>query len=118
MRTDDEIRNCTERLIDAIRDSSVYAEYAEAKEELDKYPDRRGKANSFRRDNFIARNYTGDEVSAGRADLYRRRQLLRMDPVIDRYLCAELLLCRTLQECAIKILNMADLDLEKMKDIL
>lgn len=118
MQADDEVRKCTDLLLSAIKQSPAYAEYEAAREELNRYPDKRERADQFRRDNFIARNYSGDETSAGRADLYSRRQQLRMDPVIDRYLCAELVLCRLLRESVMQILNTADLELDGMKDIL
>ena len=53
-----------------------------------------------------------------RDELYRQRQQLRLDPVSDRYLNAELVLCKLLKNSALQILNVAEIDMSEMDDIL
>lgn len=118
MQSDKEVQKYTDALLGAIKNSQAYTDYAAAREEILKYPDRKQKADQFRRENYIARNYSGDEAAGMREKLYRQRQQLRLDPVADRYLNAELVLCRLLKNSALQILNVADLDLSGMDDIL
>lgn len=118
VETDERVEESTEKLLQIIKTSRTYREYAAARKELSAFPDRKEKADRFRRDNYIVRNNEADDLTEARADLYRRREQLRMDPLIDRYLNAELLMCRMLKRSAVRILNAADLDLEGMEDIL
>ena len=116
MQSDKEVQKYTDALLGSIKDSQAYTDYAAAREEILKYPDRKQKADQFRRENYIARNYSGDEAAGMREKLYRQRQ--RLDPVADRYLNAELVLCRLLKNSALQILNVAEFDLSGMDDIL
>lgn len=117
-QSEDEVFRCSEELLSAIRSSREYSDYIAARKDLRRFPDKWERACRFRRDNFISRNYPGEDSAGGRAELFRQRQQLRMEPEIDRYLNAELVLCRMLRDCALKILNAADFDLENMNDIL
>lgn len=118
IQLEDEIQKATEPLLEAIRESQAYRDFELARAELGKYPDKKDRANQFRRQNFIAKNYSAEDSARERAELYRQRQQLRLDPVIDHYLNAELILCRMLRGCAMQILDCAQLDLENMDDIL
>lgn len=115
---DEQVEARTEGLLEAIRNSSACREYMAAREELSKYPERKQKADRFRRENYIVRNFAADDAGRQKADISRMREQLRLDPVIDRYLNAELILCRMLKGCALEILNAAQLDLYGMDDIL
>ena len=118
MQSDEEVQKYTDALLGAIKTSQAYTDYTSALEEILKYPDRKQKADRFRRENYIARNYSGDEAAGMRDELYRQRQQLRLDPVSDRYLNAELVLCKLLKNSALQILNVAEIDLSEMDDIL
>lgn len=118
MEPDETVEARTEDLLQAIRNSGVCREYMAAREELSKYPERWQKADIFRRENYIARNFSVDDAGKQRAEISRMREQLRLDPLIDRYLNAELILCRMLKGCALEILNAAQLDLYGMDDIL
>jgi len=108
-------------LIRALCSSEECREYQAAKRELDQFPEKAAMAHDFRRRNFIYQ--TSDaaghfEAANERVELHRIREELRRDPVIDRYLTAELVLCRTLRQVSLEILNIEDLALESMEDIL
>ena len=118
MQSEKDVQQCTEKLLEAIHNSKVFSDYVFARDEIQRYPERKERADRFRRDNYLSRNGSGEETAGMQAELYQQRQQLRLDPVIDNYLNAELVLCRMLRECAVRILNAADLDLENMEDIL
>lgn len=118
IQQDKEVRERTENLLDAIKCSRTYREYVTAREELCRYPDRKRKADQFRRDNYIARNNPVDDSAGERAGISIVREQLRLDPVIDNYLNKELVLCRMLKDSAMKILNAAELDLDGFDDVL
>lgn len=98
MREIELIREKTTSLIEAIRSSSVYIEYHSALEDIQKHPELKELADSYRIDRyraFHAESPTGFEIFD---DLEEKRDELAEYPQIDRFLKAELALCRVLQE--------------------
>lgn len=118
MQMDEDVSRRMKDLLDSVRNSSAYRDFEKAREELSCYPDRKQKADQFRREKYIVRNFPADDTMGQRADVSKTREQLRLDPLIDRYLNTELVLCRMLKNCALQILNCADFDLEHMDDIL
>lgn len=116
---DSEIEKSTQGLLDAIRRSAEYAEYVQSREEIEKQPEKKRTADSYRRKNYIqlVDAYPGD-VEKVRLELSAEREQLREDPVIDRYLNAEAVLCRTLRMISIDVMNVAELDTEMLRDVL
>ena len=49
MQSDEEVQKYTDALLGAIKNSQAYTDYAAAREEILKYPDRKQKADQFRR---------------------------------------------------------------------
>ncbi len=94
-----EILNETSVLVNTIKGTSIYAEFRSALEELQKYPELKAQADAFREENYLAYHALKGPVSfADFNSLEEKRAELAKYPQIDRYLKAEVALCRVLQE--------------------
>lgn len=89
----------TSVLINTIKSTSIYTEFQSALEDLQKYPELKALADEFRTQNYLTYHSLKGHVSfADVEDLEEKRIELAKYPQIDRYLDAELALCRVLQE--------------------
>lgn len=98
MREMELIREKTTSLIETIRSSSVYIEYHSALADLQEHPDLKALADAYRIDKYHAyhaESPTGFEIFDA---LEEKREELAEYPQIDRFLKAELALCRVIQE--------------------
>lgn len=96
----------------AIRETDVYKEYRLALEDLKKHPDLKKQADEFRLQNYEAYCDLEEPVSFAdfnSLDLEERRMELAQIPQIDRFLKAELALCRVLQEVESRVAVALDL---------
>lgn len=115
---DNEIRHRVDELVRAVKASEEYRMFKAARSRLDAEPGKRKKTDAFRRRNFEFQN--SDQSMSGQAQLamYREREALRSDPLIDDYLTTELILCRLLRQISLSIMETMDLDLDSMEDLL
>ena len=89
----------TSVLIDTIRSTSIYTEFQNALAELKKYPELKAMADEFREQNYLAYHALTKQVSFADFDILEEKRIeLAKYPQIDRYLKAELALCRVLQK--------------------
>ena len=94
----------TSVLINTIKSTSIYTEFQSALEDLQKYPELKAIADEFREANYQAYNSLKDQISFADFDnLEEKRIELAKYPQIDRYLKAEVALCRVLQEVQSRI---------------
>ena len=101
----------TNLLIHAIKDTSIYKEYRSSLEELQKHPEWKALADDFREQNYLAYHSLKGHISfADFGSLEEKRMELETYPLIDRYLRAEVALCRTLQEVQSRIVAAVDFD--------
>lgn len=115
---DTEIRRRLDELVKAIASSEEYRMFEEAKRRLDTEPEKRKKADDFRRRNFAFQNSEESMSAQAQVSMYHEREALRRDPLIDEYLKAELIMCRLLRQVSLGIMETVDLDLEGMEDLL
>ncbi len=115
---DAQVSKSLDALLKAVKESREYTEYMQARQLLIQDPDRRARTEAFRRKNYLIQNTESEQMSTERIAIYKDREELRRDPVIDRYLNTELVLCRLLRNLSLELLNVAELDLEFMEDIL
>ena len=93
------ILNETTVLINTIKGTSIYTEYQSALEDLQRYPELKARADAFRAENYLAYHALKEPISFADFDsLEDKRTELIKYPQIDRYLQAEVALCRVLQE--------------------
>jgi cell fate (sporulation/competence/biofilm development) regulator YlbF (YheA/YmcA/DUF963 family) len=89
----------TSGLVDFIKSTSIYTEFQSALKDLQKYPELKTLADEFRAQNYLAYHSLTGQVSFADFDsLEEKRAELSKYPQIERYLNAELALCRLLQE--------------------
>ena len=93
-----EIREETTRLVEVIRNSTVYAEYSAAKEELKKYPVLQAKVDEYRTRNFRLQQDAKADIFDGAEALQQTYVGIIEDPVAYRFLRAESAFCRVMQQ--------------------
>lgn len=114
-----EVKERLEALLNAIRQSPEYREFEEARKPVNADPKLRRKVDAFRRKSFLFQNAdTQVDVPADRNDLFLERTELRENEEINRYLDAELAMCRMLRSIALNVLNVTDIEIEGLGDIL
>lgn len=104
-------------LIAAIKSSSEYRDYLEAKKEVEKDPEKKRNLDKYRTKIYEIQN------SYGGADLYhsidrieQESEKFRADPIVDRFLAAELALCRIVQKINWTLIEALDFDMEFVED--
>lgn len=99
----------TSDLIHEIKESSIYKEYHSALEDLNMFPELKDLTDEFRKAKFKA--YHSDSPVSFKVfdELEQRREKLAEYPQIDRFLRAELVLGRALQEIQNRITEAMEL---------
>ena len=93
------ILETTSVLVDTIKSTSIYTEFQSALEDLRRYPELKALADEFRTQKFLAyHSLKGQGSFADFEDFEEKRVELAAYPQIERYLKAEVALCRVLQE--------------------
>lgn len=115
---DTEVRRRLEELTEAIRSCEEFRTFEEMKRRLDTEPEKRKRADSFRRKNFEFQNSEESTSAQAQVAMYHEREALRRDPLIDEYLKAELIMCRLLRQVSLSVMETVDLDLDSMEDLL
>ncbi len=104
MREVETILEETSVLINRLKSTHSYIEYQRAREDLQRHPEQKAMADAFCREVYLAYDTLKEPVSFVEFDdLERKRLKLAAYPEIERYLKAELALCRMLQEIQDKL---------------
>lgn len=105
------IDTCTDMLISAIRNGSVYKQYCAALEAVNKMPGLKEKVDELRRLNYRIQN-EGEEINLYEAidDLDEQMEELCKISEVNQFLEAELALCRQLQAIGAAVHKGIDLD--------
>ena len=111
-----QLEECTEQLLDAVRNSEAYLNFEHMKKEIAGHPELRAELDEFRRKVYLMQNSSEaynlmDEL----ADLHKEKERLYLNPLIGEYLNAELHVCRMLQKISMKVLSVADLEIESFE---
>lgn len=114
---DNQVKDCTKTLVEAVLTSSAYQRFQKIKKEVEQHPELHKQINEFRRHNFQVQN------SAEILDVYDEidqmsRQYLefRKNPLVEEYLKSELRVCRMIQEINLELIQSIDLDIEGIAD--
>ncbi len=84
------IRNSLEELIDSIKSSDIYRRYKEASAAVAEVPGLQERIDDYRRNNFlIQQNYEGGELIQKLEDFELATAAFRLEPLVDKFLCAE-----------------------------
>ncbi len=93
------VLNKTSDFIEDIKRSAIYLEYEAALKELNQYPELKEKADAFRKENFMTVTSIKMPVPfSAVASMETKYEEVAVYPEIERYLNAELALCRMVQK--------------------
>lgn len=96
-----------------IQESNEYKEYRELAEYISRYPDLKRQVDELRRENFYYQ--TSDDIEdpiGATAQLDERFADIRRQPMVNRYLSAEMCLCRMVQEICMAVVGAIDFDMD------
>ena len=92
------IRTATNILVDAIKDSPEYKVYLECEQKLGERPELKARVDEYRAETFRLHNQAEGVDLFEAVDHFEKENIeLRKDPVVNRYLEAELSVCRLMQ---------------------
>ncbi len=101
----------TSALINTIKSTSIYKEFQSALEDLQRYPELKEMTDAFRRENYLVYQAIKGPVSFADVESLEEKRLELVEyPQIDRYLKAELALCRVLQDIQSSIVAAMDFE--------
>lgn len=87
---DSRIMSSLDELIDSIKNSDIYRNYEVASEAVGKVPGLQERIDEYRRNNFlIQQNNEGEELLRKLEQFELDTAAFRMEPLVDKYLCAE-----------------------------
>lgn len=102
-----------EEIKEAILTSDEYKEYKKLDNYIKTKPDLKRAVDEFRRENFRLQ-YSDDveDVLSATEDLNRRFEDVRQQTMVNRYLTAEMCLCRMVQDVCLSIVEAIDFDMD------
>lgn len=87
---DSRITSSLGELIDSIKNSAIYRNYKEASEEVSKVAGLQERIDEYRRNNFLLQqNNEGEELLRKLEQFELDTAAFRLEPLVDKYLCAE-----------------------------
>ncbi|MBD5551826.1 MAG: YlbF family regulator [Lachnospiraceae bacterium] len=90
LKSDPRIMNSLEELISSIKNSEIYRNYEEASEAVSREPGLQERIDEYRRNNFlIQQNNEGGELLRKLEAFELETAAFRLEPLVDKYLCAE-----------------------------
>lgn len=103
----------THALTQAIIESDEYREYKELEADIMKRPDLKRAVDDFRRENFRLQ-YSDDveDVISSTEELNNRYIDVRQQPTVERFLSAEMALCRMVQEVCMTVVGAIDFNMD------
>lgn len=97
----------------AVRESDEYKEYKELADYISRYPDLKRQVDELRRENFYYQVSDDIEDPIGAtAQLDERFADIRRQPMVNRYLSAEMCLCRMVQDICMSVVGSIDFDVD------
>lgn len=112
----EDVTRCVEELQRAIRKSSVYREYQEARLQLDGAPELKQKTDEFRGRNYQIQNSGNLDHFAEMERLEREYGEIRKHPLVSRYLETELDFCRMVQKIQELLVEAMDLEIDGFEE--
>lgn len=109
--TDKRMNEAAATFVGNVKQSAEYLAYAAQLEEIKKQPELFEEVNAFRLKNFQIQNaYDGDELLERMDELDRESEWLRGNPLVGRFLEAEIAFCRMMQEVNMLIADQLDFE--------
>ena len=90
LKRDMRIQNSLEELISSIKESEIYRNYEKASAAVSEVPGLQERIDEYRRNNFLLQqNNEGEELLQKLETFELETAAFRLEPLVDRYLCAE-----------------------------
>ena len=110
-----EIKDCIDALLAAVQNSEEYQKFEKYRDLLKENPELMDRVNTFRGNNFRLQNEANrDELFRGTEQLNRESRDLRIDPLLNAFLHAELSLCKLMQKICRTLTEGIDLDIPEL----
>jgi len=107
------IEELKKELADAIIASDEYREYKALADYINRYPDLKRQVNELRRENFYCQVSDDVEDPIGATEkLDERFADIRRQPMVNRYLLAEMCLCRMVQDICMSVVGAIDFEVD------
>ncbi len=115
----DAIEKCKRELLEAIRDSEEYREFEKNKRKLASYPELRAQVDDFRKRIYLLQNSDESvDVMDEMNRMFRERSELYKNSLAAGYLLSELSICRILQQIAMEVLTVTDIEIDGFEDVI
>ncbi len=111
-----EVENSLKNLVTAIKNSKEYQAYWEAKEEVEKDPEKMRDLNRYRTKIYDIQNGGGEDLYYRIDRIEQESEQFRADKAIDRFLAAELALCRMVQKINWTLIEELNFDIEFVRE--
>ena len=109
----DRIEGLKRELIKTIKESHEYREYKRLEAELNRQPDLKRAVDEFRRENFLYQNSVEVEDPLGATlALDERFAGTRSQDVVNRFLMAEMGVCRLVRGVCMSVVESLDFDMD------
>lgn len=96
-----------------LQESDEYKEYRKLADYISRYPDLKRQVDELRRENFYYQASDDIEDPIGAAQqLDERFADVRRQPAVNRYLSAEMCLCRMVQEICMSVVDAIDFNMD------
>ena len=115
----DTIENCTQALVEAIRNSDEYKEFEENKVRMKEHPELRAQMDEFRKKMYLLQNSDSSiDLLEEMSSLFKERQELYKNPLIADYLASEIHMCRIIQRVSMEIFGLANVEIEAFENLI
>lgn len=109
----EKIDKLKKELAEAVKESTEYKEYKELYAYINRYPDIKRQVDTFRRENFYYQ--ASDDVEDPLAVTKRLNEEysdMRHQTAVNRFLIAEICLCRLVQDICLSVVDAVDFDVD------
>ena len=115
----DTIENCTQALVEAIRNSDEYKEFEENKAQMKEHPELRAQMDEFRKKMYLLQNSDSSiDLLEEMSSLFKERQELYKNPLIADYLASEIHMCRIIQRVSMELFSLANVEIEAFENLI
>jgi len=98
IRLDEHVENSMQSLIESVRQTDIYQNYISQRTKVEQQPELKQKIDEYRHRNLeIQQNYQGEELLRKMDEFELQYESLCANPLVDRYLSAELAMVRMYQ---------------------
>lgn len=104
------------RLIEAIKNSEEFHTYQVLQEKIKMEPESEAAINKFRRHNYELQRSKNTDLFEENDQIWYEYETLRMQPLAEEFLKAEMALCRIFQKVNLKMVQSLQFDLNFLEE--